>query len=183
MRLGWLAFGLALAAHAGEPAVAPEKAKVELVEMEVRDVLAMDEGGHAVVLSPKGEEVILPIFIGEAEATAIRLRLDGRTPPRPLTHDLLETTIRHLGGKVAKIHIDDLKNDVFLGKVFLAQKDRTVEIDARPSDAIALALGAKAPIYCARKVIDAAGVKKRELERGRRRFGRPREEPPAQTEL
>ncbi len=139
----------------------------ELVEMEVRDVMTVHDGDtHAVILSPKGEDTIVPIFIGPSEALAISLRLRRETPPRPLTHDLLEKVIRALGAKVTKIHIDDLRDSVYLGKVFLAYGDKAVELDARPSDSIALAVGSSAPIFAARKVIDQAGLSKKDLERG-----------------
>jgi uncharacterized protein len=175
---------LAKAQQAKKPAPKP----ADPVEMEVKDVVAIEDGAsHAVVLVPKGEETLVPIFIGEAEAAAIRLRLDRKTPPRPLTHDLLETMIRNLGGKVTRVNIDDLKDNVYLGKIYLDQGERRLEIDARPSDSIALALGARAPIFAARKVIDQAGLTRRDLERSRkrpRRFGEPAEErPPSQNEL
>ncbi|MBI3184415.1 MAG: bifunctional nuclease family protein [Myxococcales bacterium] len=172
--------GLPLAALAQPKLRAPPP---EFVEMEVKDLIAVDGSSNAVLLSPRGEEIVVPIFIGDAEATAIRLRLDRQMPPRPLTHDLLETMIRNLGGRITKIQIDDLKDNVYLGRIHLTQGERTLEIDARPSDSIALALGMRAPIYAARKVIDQAGVDRRELERSRRRPGRPRSEEPPKSEL
>ena len=135
------------------------------VEMEVRDVIPAGDGSHAVVLSPKGEELILPIFVGPAEASAIKMKLDRQTPIRPMTHDLLETMIRTLGGKVKRIDIDDLKSSTFLAVITVVQAGKSHQIDARPSDSIALALRTGAPIFTARRVIDEAGVTREDLER------------------
>lgn len=157
------------------PREAAKESPSDLIEMEVRDVITVHEGaGHAVILSPKGSDTIVPIFIGDAEAMAIALRLRRTSPPRPLTHDLLEKVIRSLGARVTKIHIDDLRDSVYLGRVFLAQGEKAVELDARPSDSIALAIGSAVPIFAARKVVDEAGVTRKELEKprnGPRRLG------------
>ncbi|MHB8873343.1 MAG: bifunctional nuclease family protein [Myxococcaceae bacterium] len=162
---------------AGEPA-AGAKAAPGFVECVIREVVTMQGGEEVVMLVPKGEKVTVPIYIGPAEASAIRMRLEHRTAPRPMTHDLVETMIRSLGGKVTQIQIDDIKDNVYLGKIHLVQGGKTMEIDARPSDSMALALGTGAPIFAARRVIDQAGVKTRELERPRRRERRRFGEPP-----
>ncbi len=134
------------------------------VEVLVRDVVPTREGMEAVLLAPAAEEVVLPIFVGPAEGNAIRMKLERRTPPRPLTHDLLDTMIRTLGGKVTRVYIDDLKRETFLAKIFVLQNGKTLEIDARPSDSIALALRCNAPIFTARRVLDEAGVTRETLE-------------------
>jgi bifunctional DNase/RNase len=172
--LVWLALLVAAdLASAGPPTAKPERpseAANEVVRVEVRDVVALKEGAaFAVVLAPPGEDLLLPIFIGETEATAIRLRLEKEQAPRPLTHDLLEKMIRSLGGKVTKVLIDDLQSNTYLGKIFLSQGEKAMEIDARPSDSIALALGTGAPIWVARKVLSAAGMTRTDLERNRKR--------------
>jgi uncharacterized protein len=129
------------------------------VEMDVRNVASL-QGSPVVMLQPRGgEDVVLPIWIGDNEANAIRQRLEHTTPIRPLTHDLLEKMIRTLGGKITKIEIDDLRDNIYLGTIYVQQGDKTLTLDARPSDSIALALGTGAPIFAARKVIDEAGVK------------------------
>jgi hypothetical protein len=129
------------------------------VEMKVWDVVRV-EGDQSVVLlrgkAPKA--VVLPIWIGEAEAVAIQLRLSRQLPPRPLTHDLLERVIETVGAKVVKIHVEALRERIFLGRVFVRQGTQTFDIDARPSDSIALALGAQAPIFVSRAVIAEAGM-------------------------
>jgi uncharacterized protein len=142
------------------------------VEMEVRDVFPT-EAGYAVVLSPKGEELILPIFVGPAEGLAIKLKLDGEVPVRPLTHDLLDTLIKSLGGKVMRITIDALAQSTFLARITVKQGGKTLKIDARPSDSIALALRCGAPIFTARKVIDEAGITREQLERRALKGGAP----------
>ena len=169
-----------LAGLAGERTAA--QAAPGFVECDVREVVAMQGGGQVVMLVPRGEKVTVPIFIGDAEANAIRLRLERQVAPRPLTHDLLETMIRTLGGKVTEIQIDDLKDNVYLGKIHLIQGDKKMELDARPSDSIALALGTGAPIFAARKVIDQAGVKDQEPERGKRRAPHKAVDPPPEKQ-
>lgn len=128
------------------------------VEMAVQGVVPTEQG-MAVVLKPEKQEVLLPIWIGEAEAFSIRLRLERRRFERPLTHDLLDAVVRELGGKIQKIHVDDLKGSTFVGMVFIQQGKRLISVDARPSDAIALAVGNRLPICVSQKVIDRAGVR------------------------
>ena len=99
-----------------------------------------------------------PIFIGPFETLAIQMALEGATPERPMTHDLLKNAIERLGGSVERITIDDLWQGTFYAKITVTQKGGgTQDIDARPSDAIALALRTRAPIYMAEDVIEVAG--------------------------
>jgi bifunctional DNase/RNase len=99
-----------------------------------------------------------PIFIGPFETLAIQMVLEGTAPERPLTHDLLQNAIDRLGGTVERITIDDLWQGTFYARITVGQKNGpSQDIDARPSDAIALALRAKAPIYMAENVIEEAG--------------------------
>ena len=95
----------------------------------------------------------LPILIGPFEATAIALALEGATVPRPLSHDLMKNIITSLGAKVLSVQINDLQNRTFLAKVVVELNGKVVEIDARPSDSIALALRMNAPIYVSDKII------------------------------
>jgi bifunctional DNase/RNase len=129
------------------------------VQVTVQGVVPTEQG-MAVVLKPETEEVLLPIWIGEAEAFSIRLRLERRRFERPLTHDLLDAVVRELGGKVIQIQVDDLKGSTFVGMVFIQQGQRQITVDARPSDAIALAVGNRVPIYVSKKVIERAGIRK-----------------------
>jgi hypothetical protein len=130
--------------------------------------VAPTERGDAVLLVDGGNSVVVPIFVGGTEALSIRLRLDKQKYQRPLTHDLLDSMLGRLGGELQKVHVDDIKGNVFVGTVFLRQRPdgKTMEVDARPSDAIALALGNSVPIFVSRRVIDATGMKKEDLKRG-----------------
>lgn len=128
-------------------------------EMQLSSI-RMDEkrGEQLIILKEKGgEERLLPIIIGPYEAEAIRMKVKGITPPRPLAHDLLRSTIKGLGAKLESIIIDRLSEGIFFAKLMIANREgEEVEIDARPSDAIALALRANVPIFVAEEVI--AGV-------------------------
>jgi bifunctional DNase/RNase len=97
----------------------------------------------------------IKIYVGYPEATSISMVSEGISFVRPLTHDLLKNVIERLGWKVERVTIDDLYNDTFYAKLTLVNDDRMIDIDCRPSDAIALALRAKAPIYVAEDVIRA----------------------------
>lgn len=110
---------------------------------------------------------LLPIFIGGTEALSIQNRLEGKRFPRPLTHDLYDRTLSALGGRVVEVRVLRLEGTTFIGAVYVEREGgELVEIDARPSDAIALAIGNDAPIHVAEKVLVAAGVTKDELDRG-----------------
>lgn len=127
------------------------------VEMEVAGVLPTAQG-NAVFLSDAENETVLPIWIGPSEAMAIQLRMERRRFERPLTHDLLDSLVKELGGRVLRIHVDDLKGSTFVATVFVQANDKVLSIDARPSDAIALAVGNRAPIYVSSDVVDRAGM-------------------------
>jgi len=126
-------------------------------EMQLSSI-RMDEkrGEQLIILKEKdGEKRLLPIIIGPYEAEAIRMRVKGITPPRPLTHDLLRSTIKGLGAKLEGIIVDSLSEGIFFAKLMIVtQEGKEVKIDARPSDAIALALRANVPIFVAEEVID-----------------------------
>src|SRR5262245_59313847 len=93
-----------------------------------------------------------------AEAQAIALRIEGVQPPRPLTHDLLLQACRRLGGNIERVVISDLQESTFFAQIHLFQGDERVSLDARPSDAIALALRAEAPIFVRRTVLQKAQI-------------------------
>jgi uncharacterized protein len=120
-----------------------------MVEMELSKIV-IDEKRHEqlIVLKEKNGQRSLPIVIGLAEASAIKLKLSGFNPQRPLTHDLLHTTIKYLEASIEKIIIDKLEENTFHAKIVL-KTSLGVEraIDARPSDSIALAVRANAPIF------------------------------------
>lgn len=109
-----------------------------------------------VILRDIQSQLFLPIWIGVFEANAIALRLEGVEPPRPMTHDLLRSVLEQLGGQIEKIVISDLKESTFFAMIHVQNQDRRVAIDARPSDAIALALRTGSPIFVLRSVLDKA---------------------------
>lgn len=127
------------------------------VEMGVVAVTPTPNGGAAVVLGEAGKHVVVPIYIGGTEALSISLRVNEERPERPLTHDLLDAVTRELGGELVKVQVDELRDNVFIGSIFLRREGRVIEIDARPSDAIALAVGNHVPIFVATEVVDSAG--------------------------
>ncbi len=113
-------------------------------------------GAYAILLKEIDGKKRLPIIIGAFEAQAIALEIEGIKPPRPLTHDLLKQLTDSLGATVLEIIIDELKDNTFYAKIVLEVSGFSQELDARPSDAIALAVRTQAPIYVAETVMDAA---------------------------
>lgn len=111
-----------------------------------------------VILKDINSERYLPIWIGPCEADAITMELQDVTPQRPLTHDLLKSMIQELGGQVIHILISDLRQDVYYARIVIDVGDKQIEIDARPSDAIALAVRVKVPIYIADMVMERHAV-------------------------
>lgn len=113
---------------------------------------------RVVVLKETDAERYLPIWIGPFEAEAIAMRLQGVEPARPLTHDLLKNMIDQLGAKISHILVSALRNETFYANIILDMNGKSLEIDARTSDAIALAVRANVPIFVNESVMDAAGV-------------------------
>ncbi|MCC6897783.1 MAG: bifunctional nuclease family protein [Polyangiaceae bacterium] len=128
------------------------------VRVRVGGVTRLPHGGDAVLLVEDGKRRALPIFIGGTEALSIQLRLKKQPFVRPLTHDLLDASIRKLGGKVESVRVDKIESNVFHGTLVLSSGDQRFELDARPSDAIAVAIGNDVPIHVARSVLDHAGL-------------------------
>ena len=130
-----------------------------LVEMVVESVrVHMLSSNHVVILKVSDEERYLPIWIGPWEANAIAMKLQGLAAERPLTHDLFARTLDELGVTVREVIITDLSDDTFHARLFLVTGERTIEIDSRPSDALALAVRAGAKIYAEPAVLERAGV-------------------------
>ena len=113
-------------------------------------------GAYAIILKEIDGVRRLPIIIGAFEAQAIALEMEGIKPPRPLTHDLLKTMVDNLGANVVEILVSELKENTFYAKIILEASGLTNEIDARPSDAIALAVRSYAPIYVSENVMSTA---------------------------
>jgi hypothetical protein len=156
-----LASGVGLAqpvTRSETPAPAPGPCREGFQEMEVLGLMPSEQG-QAVVLKHPRERLLLPIWIGPAEAFVIQLRLERKRFQRPLTHDLLDDAVQKLGGRITLVQVDDLKDNTYVGTVFLQQGGRALQLDARPSDAIALALGNRAPICVSSSVLENAGVR------------------------
>ena len=113
-------------------------------------------GAYAILLKEINGNRRLPIIIGAFEAQAIALEIEGIKPPRPLTHDLLKQITDNLGATILEVVIDDLRENTFFAKIIFEVSALTNEIDARPSDAIALAVRAQAPIFVAESVMEVA---------------------------
>lgn len=130
---------------------------IELVLSKIK--IDENRSEQVIVLKEREGSRFLPVVIGIAEVNAIKLKLSGIEPPRPLTHDLLLRSIEELGARLKEIHIDKLENNTFHAKLVLTRNGSgEVQVDARPSDSVALALRAGAPIYAAEEVMDEAGV-------------------------
>lgn len=119
---------------------------------------------RVVVLREVESDRYLPIWIGPFEADAITIALQGVDIPRPLTHDLLKRVIDEVGGNVSHIFVSDLRDDTFYARIVMDVNGRHAEIDSRPSDAIALAVRAKVPVYVVEDVMERAGVEPSEQE-------------------
>jgi bifunctional DNase/RNase len=114
---------------------------------------------RVVILKEKESDRYLPIWIGPAEADAIAVRLQEVSVARPLTHDLMRSIIDALGATVNYILVSDLANDTFFARIAMEVDGKSLEIDSRPSDAIALAVRAQVPIYADESVLEKAGVR------------------------
>ncbi len=145
------------------PAVAADNRELAaereaFVEVEVAGVGITPAGVPAVLLRRPGAEEAIPIFIGTGQARSIARALQGAEPPRPMTHDLLNNTLGVLEARVARVFVDDVRDSTFYGMIELKAPDREepVRVDSRPSDALALALRADAPVAVSPQVLEAA---------------------------
>jgi len=130
-----------------------------MIEMAIDSIrVSLMNYQRVVILKEKMAERYLPIWIGPSEADAIAVKLQGVNVPRPLTHDLLRSVISKLGASVNSIVVNDLKNDTFFAKIVLSVDNGTIEVDSRPSDALALAVRSEVPIYADESVLDKAGI-------------------------
>ncbi len=131
-----------------------------MVEMELNKIV-INEKRHdqLIVLKEKRGDRLLPIVIGLNEASAIKMKIGGFNPPRPLTHDLLHSTIKNLEANLEKIVIDKLEENTFYAKLVIkTEKGHTKAVDARPSDSIALAVRANVPIFVDEEVLKQTEV-------------------------
>lgn len=127
------------------------------IEMTIKGLMVdPDTNTPIVILRDRDGQRVLPIWVGLFEANAIALQIENVSTPRPMTHDLLRNVIADLQATVQKVVVCDLQESTFFALIYLAMNGETVAIDARPSDAIALALRTKAPIFVEDRVIDNA---------------------------
>ncbi|HEY5610590.1 MAG TPA: bifunctional nuclease family protein [Thermoanaerobaculia bacterium] len=128
-----------------------------LIAMTIKGLMLDPISNSPIVVLKDGEEkVFLPIWVGIFEANAIALQLENIATPRPMTHDLLKNLIGVFDAQVTKIVINDLRDSTFYARIHVSLGGKSLEIDARPSDAIALALRMEAPIFVAQAVLDQA---------------------------
>ncbi len=131
--------------------------RVEIVNI----FIDQDSGSPVVILKDTGGDEVLPILIAPLEASLIAIEIEGKKPVRPLTHDLMSNILKELSWTVESIVIDDLRNNIYYAKIHLSSGNTSIEIDSRPSDAIALALRTKSPMYVRKKVFaQAMGIEK-----------------------
>ncbi|MCK9223200.1 MAG: bifunctional nuclease family protein [Limnochordia bacterium] len=132
--------------------------KVKVVGVDQRSMLPV------VVITDTQERGFIPIVIGPAEANAITIQLEGIQPPRPITHDLITSIIEAFGAKIVKIAITDLRDETYYARIYIETAKGQLDIDARPSDAIALALRTNCPIYITEQVAAKAMVNNKPID-------------------
>jgi len=128
-----------------------------LVEAEIWTVARTDQG-NAVLVRPLGAEVAVPIFIGQLETQSILIGMGNVPMPRPLTHDLFLSLLKELQVELERIEVTSLKEGTFFAKLILSHNDDSLSIDARPSDAMGIAVRKKCPIFIEESVVDEAGI-------------------------
>ncbi len=142
------------------------------VQMEVKGVrLDPVAQNPVVILADKAENRVIPIWIGILEASAIEKELKNTTSPRPMTHDLLYSILGHVEARVKEVKIMDLKEHTYFATLYLTVNKRVIEVDARPSDAIIIALKSKAPIYVAARILADQGISLTQGETGKEHHG------------
>jgi bifunctional DNase/RNase len=137
-----------------------------MVEAVVEDIAVSGEGSHFVVLLRTGDSDILPIVIDALQAMSIAAARMGEPPERPMTHDLLLSTVELLGAKVIRVEITDLVDGTYYGMLVLERQGMRFDIDARPSDALALAVRTSCPIMIARHVLTEHALTDEDLGEG-----------------
>jgi len=127
-----------------------------MIQMELKRIMITETSDQQViVLKEKGGVREFPILIGIYEATAIDRSVKDIETPRPLTHDLLSSVMRNMGGRLERIVVNDLRDSTFFAKLMISRNGENIEVDSRPSDAIALAVHEKAPIFVDEEVVEA----------------------------
>ena len=135
------------------------KLEAEMIEVSIDSIrVHLVSQSRVVVLKELTAERFLPIWIGPFEADAIAMSLQDVEAARPMTHDLLKSVLQQLGAETVRIEIHDLREDVFYARIIVRVDGREAEIDSRPSDALALAVRVRAPVFVEESVMDRAGV-------------------------
>jgi len=130
-----------------------------MIEVEVHSIrVSLMNQQRVVLLKEQHQHRFLPIWIGPAEADAITIELQGKSHSRPLTHDLLKNVIEELNGRVVHILVSDIRNDTYFARLVIEVDGEKIDMDARPSDAIALALRTKSPIFVSEAVMERSGI-------------------------
>ena len=120
--------------------------------------MAQTDQGNVVLVRPRDSDLAVPIFIGQLETQSILIGMGGIEVPRPLTHDLLLSLLSTLNAEVTKIEIHDLREGTFYARMLLRVEGREIVVDARPSDAIGVAVRAHCPVFIAESVVEEAGI-------------------------
>jgi bifunctional DNase/RNase len=130
----------------------------ELVPLKVHGVLAdSNTETQIVILRDEQHAEILPIWVGTAEGTAIRLAMEGIVTPRPMSHDLIRSFTEHFNVKVSRVVVTDVRDNTYYASIYLVSRGTEWSLDARPSDAIALALRTNSPVYATHEVLKRRG--------------------------
>jgi bifunctional DNase/RNase len=130
-----------------------------LIEVELFQVIITEgQPQQVIVLRERGGDRYFPIFIGYNEAMAIDRKLKDAQVPRPLTHDLLFNIIEQMGGRLSRIVVNDLKEETYYAMLEIKRGDEIIEVDSRPSDAIALAVRTTVPIFVEEQVLNRASA-------------------------
>src|SRR5512140_1469583 len=132
----------------------------DLIEVSIDSIRVSLVSPHRIVVLKDTDDRFLPIWIGPFEADAITIALQGNQVARPLTHDLLKTMIREAGGVPSHILVNELREDTFYARIVMELNEKHVEVDSRPSDAIALAVRFQIPIYVAPAVMETAAIRR-----------------------
>lgn len=129
------------------------------VEMELSKIIISETSEQqAIVLKEKGGTRSFPIIIGFFEVLAIDRKIKGIEIPRPMTHDLLENIIEEMGGRLTRIIVNDIEDHTFYARLIITQGEKELDIDARPSDAIALAIRSGVPIFASERVLSQVSI-------------------------
>jgi len=130
-----------------------------MIEMKVKTIaMDTDSKNPVMILTDVEEKRYLPIWIGPYEAAAIIDELEGNARPRPMTHDLMRNVFQHFNGKIKRVVVNELQDQTYFARMVVESDGKETEIDARPSDSVAMALRFKAPIFVTESVVQAAAI-------------------------